>query len=61
MFIYLLILLIQQYENAFKIGCTENYSKRLPSYGGCLGPYEYEADIIEIIEVPTRIKLKFKH
>lgn len=58
-FIYLLILLIKEYENAFKIGCTDNYSNRLPSYGGDLGPYEYEADVIEILDVPYEIKVKF--
>ena len=61
MFIYLLRLIIAQYENAFKIGCTENYEDRLPSYSTSLGPIEYKAEIIKINNVPDKIKLKYKN
>lgn len=60
-YIYLLKTLLLQYENAFKIGCTGDYSTRLPGYGGYLGEIEYEADVIEIKEVPYEIKSKYRY
>lgn len=59
-FIYLLRILIITYENAFKIGCTCDYRTRMPNYGTHLGPHEYESDIIKIISVPDKIKIRYK-
>jgi len=58
-FIYFLQLLISQYENAFKIGCSGDFHTRMPSYGGHLGPYEYQSNIIEITRIPIQIRLRY--
>ena len=60
-FIYFLIVLLEQYENGFKIGCTEDFHNRIPDYGGSLGPAEYQSDIIEITNIPIQIKLKYHY
>jgi len=59
-FIYYLQIVTQQYENAFKIGCTDDFHERMPDYGTHLGPHEFKSDIIQIISVPDKIKVMFK-
>ena len=59
-FLYFLIILAREYENAFKVGCTEDYSNRMPQYGSHLGPHTFQSDIFEITYVPDEIKMMFK-